>query len=107
MSRKHFKFVLEKLDKRTILEQLAEEGSELSKASLKTIRAEELSNNFTPVTREEAFSNLCEEIHDTLMVILLLWSKCKYPHEYAGLWAEKFNPKWERWAKRLGYKEEE
>ena len=58
MSREHFKFVLEKLDKRTILEQLAEEGSELSKASLKTIRAEE------------------------------------------------FNPKWERWAKRLGYKEE-
>ena len=34
MSREHFKFVLEKLDKRTILEQLAEEGSELSKASL-------------------------------------------------------------------------
>ena len=40
------------------------------------------------------------------MVFLLLWSKCEYPHEYAGLWAEKFNPKWERWAKRLGYKEE-
>ena len=57
MSSEHFKFVLEKLDKRTILEQLAEEGSELSKASLKTIRAEELSNNFTPVTKEEAFSN--------------------------------------------------
>ena len=103
MSRKHFQYVLEKLDKRTILEQLAEEGSELSKASLKIIRAEEMSNNFTPVTREEAFSNLCEEIHDTLMVVLLLWSKCKYSHEYAG----KFNPKWERWAKRLGYKEEE
>ena len=108
MSREHFKFVLEKLDKRTILEQLAEEGSELSKASLKTIRAEEMSNNFTPVTREEAFSNLCEEIHDIFMVIHLLWSKCKYPNEFFGLFLEETtNPKWERWAKRLGYKEEE
>ena len=106
MSREHFKFVLEKLDKRTILEQLAEEGSELSKASLKIIRAEELSNNFTPVTREEAFSNLCEEIHDIFMVIHLLWLKCKYPTEIADLLLEESNPKWERWAKRLGYKEE-
>ena len=107
MSREHFKFVLEKLDKRTILEQLAEEGSELSKPSLKTIRAEKMNNNFTPVAREEAFSNLCEEIHDIFMVIHLLWSKCKYSNEFTDLFLEEFNPKWERWAKRLGYKEEE
>ena len=38
-------YVLQHLDRRTLLEQLAEEAAELSQAALKAIRAEELSNN--------------------------------------------------------------
>lgn len=41
-------YVLQHLDRRTLLEQLAEEAAELSQAALKAIRAEELSNNPTP-----------------------------------------------------------
>ena len=42
-------FIKHKLDMRTLLEQLAEEASELSQASLKLIRAKGLSNNSTPI----------------------------------------------------------
>lgn len=41
------RYVLEHIDRRTLLEQLAEEAAELSQAALKLIRAEGLSNNPT------------------------------------------------------------
>lgn len=41
-------FIKVKLDRRTLLEGLAEEASEISKAALKVIRAERLSNNYPP-----------------------------------------------------------
>ena len=47
-------YILDKLDERTLLEQLAEEASELSQAALKLIRAKKLSNNVTPRTEQEA-----------------------------------------------------
>ena len=47
-----------KLTRRELLEQLAEQCSELTKAAMKTIRAEELSENPTPTSRVEAEKKL-------------------------------------------------
>lgn len=101
-------FILKKLDERTLLEQLAEEASELSQAALKLIRAKGLNNNVTPKTEYEAIQNIVEEMRDRSIVITLLCYKDK------KLLAAIFNsedvensPKWKRWAERLGYEEEQ
>lgn len=86
-------YILSVLDARTLLEQLAEEASELAQAALKLIRAAEYSNNPTPITLQEAEVNLDEELHDVLAVASLL-----------GIidYDDDENPKWKRWAERLG-----
>lgn len=68
-------FILEKLDERTLLEQLAEEASELSQAALKLIRAKGLNNNNTPVGEQEAMLSLALEYMDLLMVYSMLLEK--------------------------------
>lgn len=105
-NQRYFEYVVNRLDKRTILEQLAEESSEVTKESLKVIRAEKFSNNYTPITKEDAINKLIEEINDLRMIISLL--KPKYPELDKALPDDSDiinNPKWERWAKRLGYVE--
>ena len=87
-------YVLNVLSERELLEQIAEEAAELSQAALKLIRAEGLSNNTTPVTAGQARTNLQEEFSDILMVAELL--------ELIDCQNDK---KWQRWAKRLGYKD--
>lgn len=52
------------LDRRTLLEGLAEEAAELSQAALKLIRAEKMNSNVTPVNVVEAEKQLLEEIAD-------------------------------------------
>lgn len=101
-------YILDKLDERALLEQLAEEASELSQAALKLIRAKGLNNNVTPKTEYEAIQNIVEEMRNRSIVITLLCYKDK------KLLAAIFNsedvensPKWKRWAERLGYKEEQ
>lgn len=86
-------YIRDALTERILLEQLAEEASELAQAALKLIRAAEYSNNPTPITRQEAEVNLDEELHDVLAVASLL-----------GLidYDDDENPKWKRWAERLG-----
>lgn len=86
-------YILSVLDTRTLLEQLAEEASELAQAALKLIRAAEYSNNPTPITLQEAQVSLDEELHDVLAVASLL-----------GIidYDDDENPKWKRWAERLG-----
>lgn len=84
------------LDRRELLEQLAEEMTEAAKAALKLIRAEELNKNWTPVKAEEAYDNLGEEIEDVRLVLALLDMLIVDYTDY---------PKIERWAKRLGWKE--
>lgn len=86
-------YILSVLDERTLLEQLAEEASELAQAALKLIRAAEYSNNPTPITLQEAEVGLDEELHDVLAVASLL-----------GIidYDDDENPKWKRWAERLG-----
>ena len=93
-------FILEKLDERTLLEQLAEEASELSQAALKLIRAKELSNNITPRTEQEVTQNLVEEILDCNLVMSLL---CRKDRKLV-ISLPKIN-KHKRWAERLGYKD--
>lgn len=100
-------FILKKLDERTLLEQLAEEASELSQVALKLIRAKGLSENATPKTEESVIQNLVEEIMDYNIVMLLLCHKDKeiLTTVLHNRCLEE-NPKWKRWAERLGYKEE-
>ena len=104
-------YILDKLDERTLLEQLAEEASELSQAALKLIRAKALSNNVSPKTEQEALLALAEEMVDCSIVIDLL---CGQNWEIVGTIREnilarsddiKTSPKWKRWAERLGYEE--
>lgn len=97
-NQKYFDFVVNSLYKRTILEQLAEESSEITKAALKVIRAEKLSINTTPITYEE--------INDLRMIISLLKSNYKELDEALPKDSDIINnPKWKRWAYRLGYTE--
>lgn len=103
---KYFEHVVKVLDKRTILEQLAEESSEVTKEALKVIRAESFSNNRTPISRQDAINKLIEEINDLRMIISML--KPKYPELDEALPEDNDiinNPKWKRWAHRLGYVE--
>lgn len=105
-NQKYFDFVVNSLDKRTILEQLVEESSEITKAALKVIRAERFSRNITPITYEESLEKLIEEINDTRMIINLLKSKYKEFNDSLPEDREVINnPKWKRWDKRLGYVE--
>ena len=105
-NQKYFEHVVKVLDKRTVLEQLAEESSEVTKEALKVIRAESFSNNRTPISRQDAINKLIEEINDLRMIISLL--KPKYPELDNALPEDKEilkNPNWKRWAFGLGYTE--
>ena len=95
---KYAEYVKNTLPARDLLEQLAEECNELSKASLKLIRAHGLSKNATPISRVEAYDNFIEEQKDVISVLWLLTGSERYAY-IDGY------PKIERWAKRLGYKE--
>ena len=96
---KYAEYIMNTLTARELLEQLAEECSELTKASLKLIRALELSENATPIDKIEAYDNFIEEQKDVISVLWLLTNSERYAYidEYS---------KYERWAKRLGYNKE-
>ena len=97
---KYAMYIRKVLSARDLAEQLAEECSELAKASLKMIRAGGMSANITPLTRREAYDNFVEEQKDVISVLWLLTMDERYAY-IDGY------PKYERWAKRLGYKEVE
>ena len=95
---KYAEYVENTLPARDLLEQLAEECNELSKASLKLIRAIGDSENPTPIGQVEAYDNFIEEQKDVISVLWLLTrdENYKFIDDY---------DKDARWAKRLGYKE--
>ena len=95
---KYSEYVRDTLPDRDLLEQLAEECNELSKASLKLIRALNLNKNATPISKVEAYDKFIEEQKDVISVLWLLTNSDRYAY-IDGY------PKMERWAKRLGYKE--
>lgn len=86
-------YIQKKLDRRTLLEGLAEEASELSQAALKVIRAERLSKNYTPVSAYDAMQMLTEELNDVMTIAYIL-----------GILPGVFYPsdkKTDRWVERL------
>ena len=90
------KIVQETLTERDLLEQLAEEAAELSKAALKLIRAKGMNKNVTPVREEEAADAVLEEFRDVRIVA-----------EALGIWEgdhKMDSYKWQRWAERLAGK---
>ena len=91
-------YVVNHLDARAKLEQLAEEAAELSQAALKLIRATGLSNNPTTITREEALQNMHEEIIDVLMCVRA-YNCLLECVDFAD--AAENSDKWIRWAERL------
>lgn len=95
---KYADFVRNTLPKRDLLEQLAEECNELAKASLKLIRASEMSENVTPNSMVETYKNFMEEQQDVISVLWLLTRDENYK------FIDNYE-KYERWSKRLGYKE--
>lgn len=85
-------YVLKNTDRRTLLEQLAEEAAELSQEALKLIRAEGLSNNPTNCNTLIAQEQLNDEVADVLMMVDAL--RIPVLESYA-------NDKWQRWADRI------
>lgn len=83
------------ISRRDAYEALAEESSELAKASLKAIRATKLNKNPTPVSFEEAQDNLREEVQDVLSCLYVLGIKIPDVDELI------MSPKSIRWEKRL------
>lgn len=75
---KYYGYVITHLDKRDMLELLAEESCELAKAALKMIRAFEMNENVTPLTKEQATKDYIEEITDVFMVLLALDPQLTY-----------------------------
>ena len=106
-------YILDKLDERTLLEQLAEEASELSQAALKLIRAKGLNNNNTPVGEQEAMLSLALEYMDLLMVYSMLLEKDRKILRITkanSILPEKDMEnyfKWNMLAEQLRYKEEQ
>ena len=80
--------IMEEIGEPAVLEQLAEECSELSKAALKLARILR-EENPTPVTRAEARAALTEEKEDVM--------NCLYVHGNVGLNYEKL----EWWEDRI------
>ena len=74
-----------------MLEQMAEEASELAKAALKLARIER-GENPTAVTKEEAEKNLAEEYTDVVQCALELSLRTDF---------EQMNRKYERFLKRI------
>lgn len=72
MTKELTSYIQQTLDDRTLWEQLAEEGTELSKAALKFIRAAGYSNNPTPISAAQAFADVKEELQDVLHVCSIL-----------------------------------
>lgn len=91
MTKELTSYIQQTLDDRTLWEQLAEEGTELSKAALKFIRATGMSNNPTPISAAQAFADVKEELQDVLHVcsILGLIDNVKVDEEKLKRWVKR------------------
>lgn len=92
------------MSRRALLEQLAEECSELAIAALKLIRAESISENPTPINANKALANFHEELSD---VVMILDSMGMLPLLKIVVDKNDSNPKWARWADRIEAAKEE
>lgn len=71
MQKEHIAYIREHVSAKELLCQLAEEASELAQAALKLRRTYD-DTNPTPVTQEEALSNLKEELADVRLALRIL-----------------------------------
>lgn len=94
-------FIRERVPKEELLAQLAEEATELAQAALKLRRVYD-GMNPTPVTHDEAFDNLKEEIADVMLVIDVLGVGRDHM-ERCMIQANKLS----RWVRRLEERTEE
>lgn len=85
--------ILEAMPASELLAGLAEEASELAQAALKLRRAMTQINP-TPVTKDEAYNGLCEEVADVLLYLELI------SPDRARV-RDTIARKKERWAERL------
>jgi hypothetical protein len=95
------------LGEREILEQMAEEATELAQAALKCIRAMDESKNPTPLSLTAATANLVEEYGDVGVAWAVLFFptlKELYQDEDMPL-AQPQEMKLKRWAERVTGKE--
>ena len=88
-------YIKSHVSKKELLAQLAEEATELAHAALKYRRALD-DENPTPVSRNEAFKNLIEEIDDVALCLDTL--SFKWRVEFNSLQREQ---KLNRWVERL------
>lgn len=88
-------YIKSHVSKKELLAQLAEEATELAHAALKYRRALD-DENPTPVSRNEAFKNLIEEIDDVALLLETL--ALKWRVEFNSSSREK---KLKRWVERL------
>lgn len=87
--------IVEEIGTAAMLEQLAEECSELGKAALKMARIIR-NDNPTPVTTEQAKENLSEEAGDVTTCIEMLQNA-----QIFSICDKARNAKIERWKKRI------
>ena len=88
-------YIQEKLPNAELLAGLAEEATELAHAALKMRRVLD-GRNYTPVTFDEAFANLKEEIGDVLLCLETVGLAVD-PEAYR----KDMDAKLERWVNRL------
>ena len=91
MDQNYEKKIVDSIGEACVLDQLAEEASELAQAALKLARVYR-GTNPTPVTVDVAYNNLIEEYSDVALVAHIL-------NIYAD--PEILTTKAERWLKRL------
>lgn len=95
-------YVLDKVPVWELLAQVAEEATELAHAALKARRVFDIGNP-TPISLEEAYDQLEEEIGDLLLCLEMLG----YDLKELGLFRAQMDDKLQRWADRLGKAQEE
>ena len=89
--------IAKKLSEQALLEQVCEECGELVQVAAKRLRILR-GENYTPVTAQANYENLCEEMADVLGCILCLEEKYKNAKQVRAVLGSKLN----RWADRLG-----
>lgn len=94
---KNSEYIRSHLPNAEILAQLAEEAAELGHAALKLRRVID-GTNPTPVTYDEAYANLKEEIADIMLLINILELDTT---QLSGEYIQIMIAKNERWVRRL------
>ena len=92
-------YISDHLTPRELLEQVAEEATELAQAALKACRALEDSNSPAGCDQNEAWTRIDEEMVDVFNAYCALYGSFSFGAEV--LLDSHGSPKWERWYERV------